>query len=314
LKAFLICSALAPPPTSRLFAGQLDDVHRGHGEPRAVDHAADGAVQPDVVEGELGRLDLERILLGEVAQLFQIRMAEERVVIERDLGVEGEEIARLGEDERIDLDHRGIGVDEGLVERSEHLRQLPGGRAVQPHAEGELARLERRHADAGVERLAENLLRLLGRDLLDVHAARGAGNDDRAAAGAIDEQADVELAVDLQPLFDQHTPDLLPFGAGLVRNQRHAEHLLGELLGFVRGLGELHAATLAAAACMNLRFHDNDAAATAAGQPLRDVTGLGRGRGHFPSRHRDAEAREDGLGLILVDFHRKDGASSERRK
>jgi hypothetical protein len=65
---------------------------------------------------------------------------------------------------------------------------------------------------------------------------------------------------------------------------------------------------------MNLRFHDNDAAATAAGQPLRDVTGLGRGRGHFPSRHRDAEAREDGLGLILVDFHRKDGASSERRK
>src|SRR5205085_1120887 len=36
-----------------LAAGQLDDVHGGHGQPRAVDHAADGAVELDVVQPEL---------------------------------------------------------------------------------------------------------------------------------------------------------------------------------------------------------------------------------------------------------------------
>jgi len=37
---------------------ELDDVHRRHGEAGAVDHAADVAVEADVVEVELGRGDL----------------------------------------------------------------------------------------------------------------------------------------------------------------------------------------------------------------------------------------------------------------
>ena len=43
-------------------------------------------------------------------------MAEERVVVEGDLGVERKELVVFGGDEGIDLDQRGVGVDEGLVE------------------------------------------------------------------------------------------------------------------------------------------------------------------------------------------------------
>ena len=53
LNAAVTCSLLAPPPTSRKFAGpaeMLDDVHRRHREARAVDEAGDAAVELDVIE------------------------------------------------------------------------------------------------------------------------------------------------------------------------------------------------------------------------------------------------------------------------
>ena len=72
LKASVTFSFVAPPPTSRKLAGsravELDDVHRRHGEAGAVDHAADLAVERDVVEVELGGRELLGILLGLVAQ------------------------------------------------------------------------------------------------------------------------------------------------------------------------------------------------------------------------------------------------------
>ena len=43
-------------------------------------------------------------------------MAEQRVVVEVDLGVEREQLAVLGRDEGIDLDQRGVRLDESLVE------------------------------------------------------------------------------------------------------------------------------------------------------------------------------------------------------
>src|SRR5688500_18547922 len=45
----------------RLASRQFDDVHRRHGQAGAVDHAADVAVEPDVVERELRGFDFERI-------------------------------------------------------------------------------------------------------------------------------------------------------------------------------------------------------------------------------------------------------------
>jgi hypothetical protein len=48
------------------------------------------------------------------------------------------------------------------------------------------------------------------------------------------------------------------FRAGLVRDQFHAQHLSGEVSGFVHRLGDLYATALAAAAGVNLRL-DHDA-------------------------------------------------------
>ena len=82
---------------------------------------------------------------------------------------------------------------------------------------------------------------------------------------------EVQLAGDLQPLLDEDALDELALGAGLVRHQRHADHLRGEPLGFLGRLGELDAAALAAAAGVDLRLDDDRPP-----EPLRDVARLRR--------------------------------------
>ena len=60
----------------RLAAGTLDEVHGGHRQAGAVDHAADGALEADEAEAQAARLDVDRVLLVEVAHRLQIRVAE----------------------------------------------------------------------------------------------------------------------------------------------------------------------------------------------------------------------------------------------
>ena len=52
----------------RRAAGELDDIHGGHGQARAIDHAADRAIELDVVELVIRSFHLERVFLVEVAQ------------------------------------------------------------------------------------------------------------------------------------------------------------------------------------------------------------------------------------------------------
>ena len=157
-KAFLICSALAPPPTSRKLAGTaagvLDDVHGGHGEARAVHHAGDGAVQLDVVQAELRGFHFQRVFFVQVAQFEQILVAEQRVVVEIDLGVERVNLAVLGEDERIDFGERGVHRVVGFGQRHHgraRARFTLAGRDAD--AERQLARLKRHEAEARLDGL-----------------------------------------------------------------------------------------------------------------------------------------------------------------
>ena len=76
-----------------LAAVELDDVHGRHGEPGAVDHAGDVAVELDVVELVPAGLDLVRVLLVEVPQLGDLGLAVERVAVEVHLGVERDQLA-----------------------------------------------------------------------------------------------------------------------------------------------------------------------------------------------------------------------------
>ena len=185
-------------------------------------------------------------------------MPVQRVVVEAHFGVEREEITALGEDQRIDLDHRGVGLDERLVDGVEELGQLAGRCPAQPHTERELAALEGDDAGSGVDVLAENLLRFLRRDLFDVHAAGGTRDDDGRRGCAVDQDAQIELALDIEPFLDEHAADLLALRAGLMRDQRHADYLLRQLLHLLDRPGDLDAAALTAAAGMNLCLHDGN--------------------------------------------------------
>ena len=80
----------------RLAAGPLDEVHRGHRQAGAVDHAADRAVELDERQAGLARLAIGGVLLVGVAQRLEPGMAGERRVVERDLGVEADQPLDVG--------------------------------------------------------------------------------------------------------------------------------------------------------------------------------------------------------------------------
>jgi len=69
---------------------------------------------------------------------------------------------------------------------------------------------------------------LLG-DGLDVHAALGAGNQNRATGGAVHEDGEVELAGDVQGLGHHHCLDGHTLRGGLLGDQVVAEHLLRDV-------------------------------------------------------------------------------------
>ena len=153
-------------------------------------------------------------------------------------------------------------------------------------------------ADARIERFFQNQLRRFGGDFFNLHAARRRRHEYRLALHAIEHDAQIQLALDGQRLFDQQALHDAAFRAGLVRHQLHAQHLARDLRGFRRILRDLDAAALAASAGVDLRLHHH-AAADILGRRL----GLVRRERHFAARHRNVVLAQDGLGLILVNFH-----------
>ena len=120
--------------------------------PGAVDDAADIAVEADIGQAAVGGLGLARVFLRLVAQLGDVRPAEQRVVVEGHLGVERQQVALLGDDQRIDLHHGRIELAKGAVAAEDGLhRRLHQGR-LEAQPEGDLARLECLHADRRLDR------------------------------------------------------------------------------------------------------------------------------------------------------------------
>ena len=115
----------------RLGAIELDDVHRRHGKAGAVDHAADIAVERDIGEVELRGFDFLGVLFGDVAQFGKFGMAEQRVVVERHLGVEHAQTAVLQDDQRVHFEQAHVLLDEGLVEDREQRLGVLGRVAVE---------------------------------------------------------------------------------------------------------------------------------------------------------------------------------------
>ena len=83
---------------------------------RAVDHATDGTVELDVVQFEARSFDFERIFFVQIAQLGEIFMAIERVIVKGHFCVESDQFAVARDDQRIDLGERRIGFVERAMQ------------------------------------------------------------------------------------------------------------------------------------------------------------------------------------------------------
>ena len=68
---------------------------------------------------------------------------------------------------------------------------------------GDLAGLIRQQAKNGVDGYADDLLRRMLGDLLDVHAARLAGHHHDASGRPVDDHSNVQLTVYLKRLLDE---------------------------------------------------------------------------------------------------------------
>ena len=133
------------------------------------------------------------------------------------------------------------------------------------------------------------------------------GHQHGQAGGAVDDDAEVELAGDVAAGFDEDAATVWPSGPVWIVTSLLLEQVLGNRGGFVGGLHELDAVllrvvfdrALAAAAGVDLGLHDGERAA----QLLERGGGFVGGRGHDALRHGDAGVAEELLALVFVDFH-----------
>ena len=202
-------------------------------------------------------------------------MAEQRVVVERHLGVEHAQLALLGDDQRVDLQHRHVLGDEGRIELRHQLFRLLGEIARQPQRLRDGAAVMAHDAGRRIDREGDDLLRVVVRDVLDVDAAFGGDHERHFGGFAVDQDRQIKLLVDVGAFLDVEPVDLLAVRPGLHRDQRRAQHLLGEFIDLGDRFGDAHAAlvagggflelALAAAAGVDLALHHPDRA----GQCLR---------------------------------------------
>ena len=118
--------------------------------------------------------------------------------------------------------------------------------------------MERLDAARRVDRLGQDLLRIVRRHFLDLDPALGRADQGHPAGGAVDQQAEIELAGDVAAFFDIDALDLAALRPGLMGHQLLAEHGACRRRDLVLRAGELDPAGLAAPAGMDLRLDHPD--------------------------------------------------------
>ena len=278
---------------------QLDQVHGRHRESRTVDHAGDVAIQGDVIQavGFGGRFG--RVFLRAVAEFGQFRLAKQRVVVDVDLRIQGNQLPVRGDHQRVDLDEPRVTLIEHAKQSSEQFAERRRGRFFQPQRERKPARLIRQHAGGHRNANRENALRMLGRDGLDVHAAIATGDKHDAFTRAVHQGTQVKLACNCRGAFDQKAVNRQTRTVGLMGGQCAAEQLIAGLAQLIDGIDQTNTAGLAAAARVNLCLHD----------PARTAERAGRRDGRVcrvddhAVRNADPVVRKQTLGLVFVQLH-----------
>ncbi len=236
---------------------------------------------------------------GVVDELGVGGVTEAGVVVESDLAVQGDDAAVGGLDQGVDLHEGGVlgGEDlpEALDDGGDLVGQGPGlkaGGLNDPVGDLGGDALERVDADAGQG------LGALGREGLDVHAALARAHRQVLALGAVQEDGEVVLGVEVDAVGDED-------GAHRVALDVHAQDVAGAGFGLLNGAGELDAAGLAAAAGLDLGLDDHQLA-TRVEEGLRGAARLLGGRGHGAVEHGDAVLAKQVPGLVLVEIHAAD--------
>ncbi len=236
-------------------------------------------------------------------------MAEQGVAVKADLGVEHAQTAIFHDDQRVDLEHRHVLLDEGLVEDREEFHAIFAGRTVQLQRVAELRRIGFGHTSRRVDWQGEDFLRRLVRNFLDVHAAFSRGNKGRTARGAVNEKGEIEFAVNVGAVFNVEAVDLFASIAGLRGDEVIAQHRLGVIQNVFLGEGEANTAlfascgfdelALAASTGMNLGLHDPERPR----QRIDRLLHIIERKNGYAFCHWSAERFQHGLGLVFVYVH-----------
>ena len=213
-------------------AGLRHHVQRGHHQAGAVAQHPDVAVELDVGEAALLGHLLLGVLGGGIAQLRVLRVAEQPVAVQRDLGVERHHVALGGHDQRVDLDQHRLLAHERLVQAAQQLAHRADDVGVHPGGEGQPPGVEVLEAQQRVDVQAGDRRRVIGRHLLDVHSAPGGQQHQRSLARAVEHDRRVVLRRDVRRALD---PQLVHDVAADV----HAEDRLGMLARLRPVVGDL---------------------------------------------------------------------------
>ena len=201
--------------------------------------------------------------------------------------------------QRVDLQHGGVEVPEGPVGAAEYPAGLGELRRIQTQREGDLPRLELQESGGGLDRRAHQCFRPGGRQILDLHATLGGGDDAHPLDAAIQHDAEVQLAGDVGGLLDVHPVDQLATRSGLLGDQPPAEHAVRDVLDGTVGMAHFHPAGCAAAAGMYLGL-DHPRRPADLGAPVGRLLGVvsqpAAGDGY-------PEAGQDLLCLVFVNVH-----------
>ena len=127
----------------------------------------------------------------------------------------------------------------------------------QAQAKADLVQVEALHAGHRVDVYGDDLLGALGRHFLDFHAAGLAADYGNRCGGAVGDDGEIQLLLDVEAFLNQHLAHQFAFRACLFGDELHADNGIGNRFDIGPGLGQLDAAALAAAARMHLGFDDD---------------------------------------------------------
>ena len=242
-------------------------------------------------------------------------MAEQRIPIQGNLGVNSNHAVIGCFQHRIDLEHGGITADVGIVQSGDELRHLLERLATQPEVEGHATRLKSLQPHCRVNLFFENQFRRFFRHGFNVHAALRAVHDDVASGSAIEQNAHVDFlrltfAWGVDVLGNQHLIHLLPASVCLRCDQMASENACRFVLDFVKPLGQnntmgprLGHGSLATTARMNLRLHNKPLCPSGLCQFHRCLMCCFRRLGDTSFLDGHAEAFQNRLALVFVDVH-----------